>query len=44
MDNRLKLRINTIFIIVYNLGGDIMNDIVNIINTVCFPITTNLIN
>ena len=40
--NWLKLRINTIFIIVYNVG-DNMNDIVSIISTVGFPISSCLL-
>ena len=40
MDNWFKLRINTKFNIVYNVGDNNMNDIVNIISTVGFPISS----
>ena len=34
------MRINSINILVHNLGGDYVNDIVNIISTVGFPISS----
>ena len=38
MFNWLKLRVNSIYILVYILGGEKMNEIVNIVSTVGFPI------
>ena len=43
MNNWFKLRINTKFNIVYNVGDNNMNDIVNIISTVGFPISSCLL-
>ena len=39
----LKLGINSINILVHNIGGDYMNDIVNIISMVGFPISSCLL-